>query len=373
MKHAILFVLLGLAMVPHGHAKSLKASIRHIVDSFYQSQPNTVGIILHVESPQRHLSYSYAAGYADKNTQQKLEPLQPVLLASNTKTYISAAILMLVECKAITLDQPIESLISDRSRQLLTQDGYALKTIHVRHLLSHTSGIHDYATDAYFDFVDTHPRYRWTRDEQISLAMEVGKPLGQPTDTFKYADINYLLLTEIIERFTNKPFYLAVRELLNYSGNGLYNTWFAGLDQPTLPTLPLAHQYWDKRFWDASEQHPSWDLYGGGGIIATAPDLARFFQHLFEGKIIRDKQLLAQMYTHVPCKATTNYCLGVRKLSIAETIGYYHGGFWGTDAIYFPSLNTSIAIFILERGKRELSAEICKSILALLKKQSAAS
>ena len=44
-----------------------------------------------------------------------------------------------------------------------------------------------------------------------------------------------------------------------------------------------------------------------------------------------------------------------------------HSGFWGTIGLYFPQLNTSVAVFILERDKRGLSPEIVIRIIGLLK------
>ena len=57
------------------------------------------------------------------------------------------------------------------------------------------------------------PSTRMTRDEQIGLAMKISKP-AEPGTTFAYGDINYLLLTEIIESRTVKEFCRPISELL---------------------------------------------------------------------------------------------------------------------------------------------------------------
>ena len=350
------------------HAQSIADRVQHIVDSFYKVEPASIGIMVHVESPGQHISWSYAVGYSDKDTKTKLSPEQPVLVASNTKTYVAASILKLVELNNINLDQPIDSIVNKKTRELLLKKGYNVRDITIRHLLSHTSGIDDYVNDDYFDFVNRHRKYKWTRDEQIALAMKVGKPLGAPADTFRYADVNYLLLSEIIEHCTGKPFCQSVKELIGFKKLHLASTWFVDLQSKPAKTNSLAHQYWDKYPWDSYDLDASWDLYGGGGIAATTKDMAVFFQQLFEGNIIHDKEVLQQMYTDVPCKTKTNYCLGIRKISMAGLTGYYHGGFWGTDIIYFPELNTSISICILEKSKRDLSADICKAVVGLIGK-----
>jgi len=66
------------------------------------------------------------------------------------------------------------------------------------------------------------------RDEQITISTWL--PLWTPCTVFKYADINYVLLTEIIERVPGKHFYSAMRSLLGYKKLKLSSTWFVKLE-----------------------------------------------------------------------------------------------------------------------------------------------
>ncbi|MBL7713611.1 MAG: serine hydrolase [Chitinophagaceae bacterium] len=362
MKNRIFLAIALLFCTSGANAQAIEKRLQHIADSFYQAIPNTTGIVIHVAAPDEQLSWSYATGYADKNTKQLLAADQPVLIASNTKTYVAAAILKLCEQGKVALEDPVGPLISERSRILLQNDGYELDAIHIRHLLSHSSGISDYTEGDYFDFVNTHRQYHWTRDEQIERTVEITQPLAAPGDTFKYADVNYLLLTEIIEQQTHKPFYTAIRALLGYNRLKLRQTWFTELEPSPEDGKELAHQYWSKYPWDSYDLDPSWDLYGGGGIAATAADLAWFFQYLFEGRIVQDKQLLRAMHTEV----LNHYCLGVKNIQVGGLEAWYHGGFWGTDAAYFPALNCSVSVFILQKDERDKGGAICKEIVTAL-------
>ena len=87
-----------------------------------------------------------------------------------------------------------------KTATLFRNDGYQLDEIKIKHLLSHTSGIDDYVNSDYFEFIDKNPKYRWTRDEQLQLATKIGESLGKPQEVFNYADVNFLLATEIIEQ-----------------------------------------------------------------------------------------------------------------------------------------------------------------------------
>lgn len=362
-------IILALILSNLTHAQHLEQDFQTIVDSIYQKNRDTEGILVHVEAPNKNISWSYAVGYSNKKRKQKLNAQQPVLIASNTKPYVSATILKLVELNCLMLDESIQNLISKRTKKRLKKSGYEPAKITVRHLLSHTSGITDYVDDDYFSYVKNNPKNQWTRNQQIDLAMK----RAAPTEAGKkhaYGDINYLLLTEIIERKYGTPFQMAIRELLDFKQHHLNTTWFVDLEENPTSALPLAHQYSSKFSHNSSEINPSWDLYGGGGLAANAKDSAIFFQLLFNGKIIKDKQILAEMYKYIiPKEESKNYCLGLFNIpSFHGENVYYHGGFWGTDVMYIPKYNLTISIFTLVREKRNINPQIAHQILKQIKK-----
>ncbi len=370
MKPSIL-VTLTLLLSTLTHAQRLEQELQKIVDSIYHENSETEGIMVHVEAPDNDLSWSYAVGHSNRNTKEKLNAQQPVLIASNTKTYVSAAILKLVEQECLMLDAPIKKLISRRTKRRLKMTGYDVNKITVRHLLSHTSGITDYVDDDYFSFVNNNPQHQWTRDQQIDLAMKLAMPI-ETGKKFTYGDINYLLLTEIIEQKKGKPYHIAIRELLGFLEHNLNTTWFEGLEEKPTAALTFAHQYSSKFKHDSYKIDPSWDLYGGGGLASNARDLAMFFQLLFEGKIVKNKQVLSEIYNYViPKEECKNYCLGLYNIpSFYGENAYYHGGFWGTDVMYIPKYNATISVFTLVREERNINPQLANELLIRLKKSS---
>ncbi len=77
--------------------------------------------------------------------------------------------------------------------------------------------------------MNQHPQYKWKKEEQIKRVIEIGNP-QKVGEKFSYGDINYLLLTEIIEQKTHQPFYTTIRDLLKYNELGLTKTWFIDLE-----------------------------------------------------------------------------------------------------------------------------------------------
>lgn len=351
-------------------SQNLEQKFQAILDSSYQANKDAIGFMIHIESPDNKISWTSAVGFTDKEKSTKLDKNQPLLIASNTKTYVSATILRLVEKDKVQLDQTIKNLVKRKTKRLLNKAGYDINKITLRHLLSHTSGISDHVDKSYFIFVNENPKYQWTRDEQIALAMKKATPVKAGT-SYSYADINYLLLTEIIERLTKKHFYKAIRELLDFKKHQLDHSWFVNLESSPAEALSFPKQYSSKFTVNSSQINPSWDLYGGGGQATTTKDLALFFQLLFNGEIIKDPAILAQMSANVISKEDSrNYCLGLFNIpSFFGTNVYYHGGFWGTDVVYVPSINTSIAIFTLVREKRDVNVQMNRAIIDLIKSE----
>ncbi len=58
-----------------------------------------------------------------------------------------------------------------------------------------------------------------------------------------------------------------------------------------------------------------------------------------------------------------NYHLGLGEFTYGSITSYGHAGFWGTDVHYFPSLNCSIAVFILESDESYKKKIIYEEIL----------
>ena len=342
-----------------------------IIDSIYQSNPKSIGIMVHIESPKKGISWSGGVGYSDAENKINLAPDQPALIASSIKTYVSSTILRLQEQNKLSIEDAIKTHLTTKTIKLFETDGYDLERIKIKHLLSHTSGIEDYTNNDYLNWVDKNQTHRWTRDEQLELTIKVGNPLGQPEDVFNYADANYLLCTEIIENVTKKPFYEAMRTLLTYEDLGFTNTWFPTLETKNKLTKPLVHQYWGEKNWDSYKHDISWDLYGGGGIATTTKELAQFSYNLFDGKILKDQNTLNLISTPIETKdgKDNNYGLGLSIGNVKGYTSYGHGGFWGTVVLYFPQLDTSIAVYILERDERILRKNVLEALVLALSKE----
>ncbi len=367
----LLLLLVSFSILAKNSQEFISHQLQFTLDKIYQENPKSIGIMVHVEAPDKNISWSSAVGFSNKDSKEPINKNQPALIASNTKTYVAVAVLQLIAQGKLDLNDSIKKHLSSRTLKQMKRAGYDTNAIKLVHLLSHTSGIEDYVNNFYLDYISKYPQKRWTHKEQIKLAMKIGSPLAQAGDTFSYADINYLLLTEIIQRKTHQKFYKAIRRLIDYKQQGLQQTWFYSLENKPKNTLPLVHQYDGQLHWDSYLMDNSFDLYGGGGLATTTKDLALFFQNLFNLKIITDPKVLNLIITKVPTKdeKDSHYRLGLSETVISGYTAYGHHGFWATIVEYFPTLNTTITVFILENEQRKLQEEVLKSFITVLTQQ----
>jgi D-alanyl-D-alanine carboxypeptidase len=316
-------------------AQEAAAQLRQALVDEMAGSPSLPGELLHVHAPAQGLDVTLAVGVFDRESGRPLEPHHGFRVASVTKTFVAAAILRLHEQGRIGLDDPIARYLSAEYTDVLRGDGYAVDSITVRHILTHTSGINDYAADErYYAAVLGNPTHRWTRMEQVRAAMEWGQPRFAPGAGYHYSDTGYILLGAMLERLTRQPLAQALRAVLSYERLGLDETYLESLEPPPAGAAELSHPYFGEQ--DGFGIDASVDLYGGGGLVSSAEDLARFYRALLRGQVFERPATLQTMLTVPPTNAGRPggaYAMGVQRRVIGAEECWGHTGFWGT-AVY---------------------------------------
>jgi len=311
-----------------------------------------IGISMSVIAPDLDIDWSGATGYDHPDKDRELTADQPFRIASITKTYVATAILKLHEQGNLSIDEPIEKYISEEHLNILRAGGYAPDSILLRHCLNHTSGLYDYAGSregygSYAELVKRNSQRRWTRTEQLQMAMEVGNRVGDPGELYDYSDTGYILLGEIVELMADSTLGYGLRSILNFEKLDLPSTWLE-IIEPTPPDLPRV-VYRDFQDLDITNFDASIDLYGGGGIVSTTHDVAKFYHAIFNQEIYDKAETLELMlekpvYTGIAERPHYDYRQGLWAFEIYGEKGYIHNGIWGTSAIHIPAYNCSIAV-----------------------------
>ena len=126
-------------------------------------------------------------------------------VASVTKQFTAAAIMQLVEAGTLNLSGSINSYLPEQYRTP------TWNSVYVHHLLSHSSGIADYAvTRDYYDVVEGFCLGD-TVDGMVREAMAKDLEFTPGTE-YSYSNIGFTLLGEIIEEQTNTPYEVYMQE-----------------------------------------------------------------------------------------------------------------------------------------------------------------
>jgi D-alanyl-D-alanine carboxypeptidase len=228
------------------------------------------------------------SGFAVLKGRVRLDAHDRFRVGSITKTFVAVVVLQLVAEHRLTLEDPVEHWVPG-----LVPDG---SRITVRQLLTHTSGLADYADDP--DFVRrtvAQPRRRWKPRELVQVALAEG-PVARPGERFAYASTNYVLLGMVIERATGTNLGRQLRGRI-FAPLGLEDTSFA----PDIRnSRRYVHGYAPSEHdgivgglataRDRSIVNTSW-AWAAGSIVSTASDLSRFFGALLQGRLLPPRLL----------------------------------------------------------------------------------
>ncbi len=285
-----------------------------------------------------------AAGSSDLASNVPTEVNHQFLIASISKMYTAACIFRLVDNGILSIDDPISNWVD---ADIIDNIDNA-KEATIKHLLGHTSGIHDYYTTAFE--MSRYNEFYNDRTAKDILKFTYDKKAYFPVGTeYWYTNSNYLLLGFIIEKASG----LSLQDFYQqhiFTPLGLKNTSFAirGADTPN--NLIKGYYYLYGGGYTESEFLYKDELgTGDGGIATNVQDLGVFLDALFNAEIVSSESL-AQMqdWFDISDEGDKN---GYGIEYFTGDYGIYYGHTGGVDgfssfARYYPEQDTYIAILI---------------------------
>ncbi|MEU4701100.1 serine hydrolase domain-containing protein [Nonomuraea dietziae] len=223
-----------------------------------------------------------AAGVLNTRTGAKASPDSLFQIGSVTKVWTATQIMLLAEQGLLTLDTPVAELLPE----FRVADPEVTRTVTVRHLLTHTSGIDG---DLFLDTGrgdDCVERY-----VEACAELAQNHPLGV---TQSYCNSGFIIAGRLVERLTGQVWDQALREQI-IEPLGLTHTW-------TLPEDVL-------RFGAAvghvdGEPAPAWGLMrscGPAGLINARPaDVVAFARAHLEGGLLKDPRAMWEPQVELP-------------------------------------------------------------------------
>jgi len=272
--------------------------------------------------------------------------------------------LRLAEHGTVAVDDPVARFFD---RDIVERLG--LSGITLLHLMQHTSGLRDMDGDEFMQILYTRPTKQWTAWEKIERSIASGPPDGPPGPPARYCDVGYVVLAMVIEAITGGPLHESFRHLLRFEELGLSAIHVEVLEPVPAAAGPRVSHYVDER--DVTDIHPSCDLWGAGGLVSDAHDLAEWWHALFAGLIFDHPATLDRMLTTTPePSAYRDMGLGIYRRTIDGHEIWAHGGWWGSYPLHDRSTGATAAVLLnqcLDHAGPELHAFAFRLVASILR------
>ena len=341
-------LIIGLGLLGPLSADDLCGSIRALVRAEAKRQDIPALSVAIVRNNQ--IACSVAQGWADLEQQIPNTVKSRHRLASLSKPITAVLTMKLVEEGKLALNDSIRKLMPELPAQY--------DSVTVRRLLSHQSGIREYAG---IDEVFSTKHYANLREAARSIFID-SPLLFEPGAKTAYTTYGYTLLGAALERVTGQSF----QQILETRLRGFALDDFAALTPDRVRPYRKNASAWENApAFDASNKYP------GGGIVSTAVEYGNFLIGVSSGRLLRTETVMA-MWTRqtlsggslVPY-ATLGWATGVQ----GEHRYFTHGGLQpGTTTVmhWFPDLGAGSVILCNAEGPEldELQERILKILLS---------
>ena len=276
MRRFLLAILL--TTFPVGAAPRKPTAIEQQVDRYLQpfvQTRNFTGAVLLAKDGKILVSKGY--GMANYELRVPNSAQTAFHIASVSKPFTAASILLLEERGRLSTDDPLSKYIPDYPNG---------NRILLRHLLTHTSGIPN---------VNDFPRYdadsRFPHTLEQLIAMFKKAPLDfQPGQKYAYSNSNYNLLAYVIELVSKKSYGEFLRENI-FAPLGMTGT---GDDSRAGALIPNRAEGYEPAGLDGLANAPYLDWSnktGNGSLYSTVDDLYKFDRALSGDKLLSRRSL----------------------------------------------------------------------------------
>ncbi|MEO0059619.1 MAG: hypothetical protein RLZZ312_1266 [Bacteroidota bacterium] len=284
-------------------------------------------------------------GFSNYETKTQITAQTPMHIASVSKVITATAIMILVDSGRISLDQKVSSILQS----------FPYVDVSVRDLLSHRSGLRNYA---YF----TEEKGIWNRKITLTnadiLHLLGSKKIKQDCPAnrrFTYCNTNYAILALIIEKKVGADFKTAIQKMI-FEPLGMKNSFVfdEANDKKSVSrsykgtNVEVGFDYLDA-------------VYGDKNIYSTPRDLLRFdLARNSAGFLNPDlRKQIFQGYSNER-KGIKNYGLGIRMINFENGQNFYfHNGWWhGNTSSYISLQKEKVTIIALSNKYTTLNYRV---------------
>jgi CubicO group peptidase (beta-lactamase class C family) len=324
----------------------------------YLDRYKLAGVIGIIADKSGKVYYKNLLGYADVEAKKPISEDNVFWIASMTKMFAGASIMMLVDEHKVSLDDPVTRFLPTLNKWMVVEekdDSHILlrnpvRPVTIRHVLSHTSGLTGSSELQRVTGSDSTPL------KARALSSVTGPLQWQPGDRYAYGNQGMNIAAHIVETVSGVP-YEAFLQKRFFDPLGMTETTFwpseaqiarlAGAYGPNKAKNGYARGdigFLTKPLSDRVRRFPE----AGGGLFSTTHDIFRYGLMLAnDGELDGNRYLshaaMDELRKEQTGKAKVNYSLGYH----LRNGMFGHDGAYGTDLSVNPKTGM-VAIFMVQ-------------------------
>jgi CubicO group peptidase (beta-lactamase class C family) len=252
-------------------------------------------------------------GLANVEERVAATPATNYRLASVTKQFTSASILLLAEDGSLQLDDPVRTWLPSLPEETAA--------VTIRHLLTHTGGLIDY------EDVLPEGTTGQVQDADVLRLLESEQRLYfAPGTSYRYSNSGYALLALIVGKASGQDFATFLREWI-FRPLGMERT--VAYENGITTVANRAFGYSNTNgVWQRTDQNVTSAVLGDGGIYSSIDDLTRWDAALYDERLLLRTSLQLAFTCATPTDdPTVRYGFGWRITGetlwhSGETIGF---------------------------------------------------
>ena len=227
-----------------------------------------------------HTVFRHGYGVTDLRTLNGIDEHTNFRLASVTKQFTAACIMLLVRDSKLHYD--------DRITDFFPEFPAYGQSITVRNLLNHTAGLIDYGELLMKQYPNTPPENipQISDAGVLKLLEQQSSPKFPAGTAWEYSNSGYAVLAMIVEKASGKPFGQFLQERI-FKPLKMKNTIAFEKGKNKVRHRAFGHSK-TADSWRETDQSPTSAVLGDGGIYASLDDLAKW------DRALRDYTLLSQ-------------------------------------------------------------------------------
>ncbi len=304
------------------------AQLKQKLDSLLQFPSNEIGFSLLIEDNGKIL-YQRSGGLADISAHTKVDAATNFRMASVSKQFTAMGILLLEKEHKLSLEDPV-------GRYLPELPARVSKSVLIRHLLTHTSGVPDYE-----DLIPAAQTKQVLDADVLQLLKGADFTYFLPGSRFRYSNSGFCLLALIIERVSHQSFSSFIKNSIFVPLKMDHSSEYEDGKPITNRAMGYAKDNAGKVVF--SDQSVTSATKGDGGVYTSINDYVKWIHALQQNKFVNLQEVMKRIRFRIKPEANNYYAAGWFETGLQEDVLFHSGSTCGFNN------------YIIEVPKRKLS------------------